>query len=186
MAKEHMSKEEFTLMKQQKDLQQEMEDLGVYGGHGVPTPTKKEIEKQRNFTDEERSVIYECLVENDNDVDEALVDYNKFSAGMEEGRLKPLTKQGLKSFRMRNIEEYCQHLATDIGLTAIIEIARDGRQEQTRSLAGQYLMNRGYGAPTQKIDMSVEHHTWADIEAEKEKTIKQLQESGTWYTPDDG
>jgi len=190
MAKPHRTDEEQERFMAKKNMELEMEEIGVYScQQGGITPTKKEIEATRKFSDEERGVIYECLIKNNNDIDEALVDYNKFSDELTtdgEKRLKPVTKSSLKQFRMRNVDEYCQHIATDIGLSAIMEIAKDGKQEQTRSLAGQYLMNRGFGMPTQRNEnVNVNVHTWADVEKERAETIKQLGENGQWYGADD-
>ena len=182
----HRTPEEQESHMLRKEVEREMEELGVYDGlGGVPIPTKKEVAKNRKFTDEERALIYECLIDNDNNVEKALVDYNKFAADNEQ-HLKPATKHSLKQFRMRHIEDYCKAIAADVGLTTIMTIARGGKQEQTRSLASQYLMNRGYGMPTQHIDQKVEHYTWADVESEKAKALEQMGDSGVWEpAPDD-
>ena len=172
---------------------QKWDDNAFLDGRENNWPAVKQKVKEnqlaaRSHNDLERSLIWACLIECNNDVKLASAMYTK--AAEDEGLkdIKPVTPATLKAFRKKNMDEYFAELSSEVGIKGLLEVTKSaGTSDQTKYLVSRYLIDRAEGTPVARTETLTVTATFDDIEKARKETEAEYghkQEPGVWEDAD--
>ena len=169
-----------------RELEEEVQDAAEYWGQrAIPTPTKNELAEKRNhaYGDAEKYTIFEIVIKHVGDLEAILDEINTNRKKDDTYPVRILDKARFLSFMDNHIQDFLKAARTTIALPTLIRLAKQADQSSIEFGAAREIFNRADGMPTQRNELAIVTYDWAEVEAEKKRTMKTLEKSDMWSSP---